>query len=240
VSVTDEYGNFIVQPEQAGVNLLNNWDFNSLARCTFAAEWSVRPYNYDQKLVLEVLMARQQTAVRFLMIREPEQSEVTFDVWEIAAPNSLLRTKDEGHLAKVLKSWIEFGWRKDSLLSRAMTWADLYLQTLEAEASLVTQGLRQAPQGLLLMHNTAKKNANSICKHGISTQYAISTPRGVWTRPPSYGPIDSTRFAGDLTMMIDASGLPIISADASAIVLGDDVTLPRIVRLFDLQGKIDG
>lgn len=227
-----------VQPEEK-LCLLHRIDIQSLQEWHPNANWKLDTWFYDNKnLVYDVRLRGISWSCRFIMVRHAVRPDPSFEIIELSAPRRLFNGSQE-HIRKVLLDWISYGWNERSTLLRSVKWAVLCMNALEAESLLASGVCSYAPQGLLVIHNTRVENADSICKDGISLKYARSG-QGVWTRPPSYGLIDSTYFTGHLSFLIDVSQLRLKSSSSYAIVIGQDVPLGRVARIFDLQKRMDG
>lgn len=231
---------FFKKPEQPLV-FYQQIDAGSIQSWCSDVNWAVSSwfYNHDN-LMYEIKIAgkRQQWFCHLIMTRHSWQEQPSFDVIDFLPSNNLYHGNIK-KLKSIILDWITYGWNRRSTLLRILKWTSVCLKALEAEAALKTYSLKVAPKNLMVIHNTKMVNADSICREGLSLKYSKSG-HGIWARPPSFGLIDSTFFTGDLSFLIDVSDMKINNADNWAIVIGDDIPIGRIVRVFDLQKKKDG
>lgn len=219
--------------------LLHQIDIQSLYEWYPSANWKLDAWFYNsQNLVYDVRLSGKSWACRFIIIRHANRTVPSFEIIELSAPIKLYNSDSE-HIKKVLLDWISYGWNERSTLLRSLKWAILCMNAFESESLLIKGSCSHAPQGLLVIHNTKMKNADSICRDGISLRYARSG-HGIWTRPPSYGLIDSSYFMGHLSFMLDVSVLRLKKSSACEVVIDQDVPIARVVRIFDLSKKRDG
>ena len=198
----------------------------------------------DDHLVFDVGVSTGPRLCRLLLVYGPEAPLTpAVEVLEVSGPWELLNARAP---EEIIQDWILFGWRSDastvSTIARAMLWAGRGLAALHAEdllARLRPRRKRRAPEGLLVIHNTPQKNWPSICENGFRTSFS-NWGKGIWVRPPSYGRVERSRFRGNLSFLVDVSGLLLKRYSGYEMVVDEDIPVYRVQRVFDLNTKEDG
>ena len=206
-----------------------------------AVEWW---FHDGDHLVYDIGISTEARECRLLLVYSAATPLVpTVDVLDVSGPWQLLNARAP---EEIIEDWILFGWRSDtsaaSTIARALLWAGRGLAALHAEdilARLRPHRKRRAPEGLLVIHNTPQKNWQSICREGFRTCFS-NWGQGVWVRPPSFGRIKRSRFRGNLSFLIDIGGLLLKRYSGYEMVVGEDIPVYRVQRIFDLDRKEDG
>jgi hypothetical protein len=222
--------------------LLINEDLQAINLCqNLPAQWQIMPY-YDEEnnaaVCYEIAIGTEATFVRILFFRTLLPSGTIdhhIEVLQFATPPAF---HGEAHLRKVFHSWTTFGLSYKSTIYRVLRQSVLFLRAIEAEA-LLRSGTKICPPGLFVIHNTRAENVKSILDSGgLSLKYARSG-NAIWTRPPSYSRLEDTRFTGRVSLVINAEGLALRSADSYAVVIDDDIPMERVIRVCDIDEKTD-
>ena len=180
-----------------------------------------------------------------LLYRADEPSVPIVEIIEVYGPWTLLNPIAP---SDIIKDWILFGWRHGpsglSTVARAILWTGKAMEALHAESVLVAtghhrRGRQRAPQGLLVIHNTRQRNWQSICQHGLCQRLSRLGRQGIWVRPPSFGNIERSQLRGNLSFLVDISGLPLLRYSSYELVVSEDIPLVRFQRIFDLGRKED-
>ena len=220
-------------------------ELNALALRSFSSPYlyAVDQWFFDcNHLVYDIGVKAWPSEARLVLVYQSNAPLPLVDVLEVSGHGKLLNRADP---ASIIRDWIFFGWRygpkEISTIVRTILWTGKALEALYAETIIAGQDSHRrqiAPQGLMALHNTRKKNWQSICQYGLSLGYARSES-GVWVRPPSYGKISRSRFTGELSFFVNISGLLLLRCNGYEIVVGESIPLSRLQRIFDLDRKED-
>ena len=219
--------------------------WNALALRSFRSPYlyTVHPWFFDpHHLVYDIGISTGTRQSRLRLVYCADRPQPLVDVLEVSGSWSLLNAREPSDM---IEDWILFGWRhtrsEASTIARAILWAGKALEALHAESILAGRRRRKrqrAPQGLLVIHNTRQRNWESICQYGFGLRFSRFR-RVIWVRPPSFGKIVRSRFTGNLSFLIDIGGLSLLRTSGYEIVVGEDIPLSRIQRIFDLDAKED-
>lgn len=187
-------------------------------------------------LVHDIHCAVPSAACHVRMVRSCQRPDCPeFDIVKLDPPEGLFH-QDIQKLKQIAHDWISFGWRTDSTMLRALLAISSFLKALQAESYVAKRHPKRAPNGFLVVHNTRIENSDSIIRHGISIRFSRSG-KGIWARCPSYGEISRTRFRGSLSLLLDISGLCLTRSNGYEVVVGENIPLGRVVRIFDIEKR---